>query len=519
MARLIRILVLALLLAAPSARADSLDSLLSAHAEAMGLSRDTVDPGCWHVVEELQGLGLTGRSESWVQAPAFMRSRLQLGPLDMEIWFDGNEGWLSDRNGAAREAQGNELDGMLVQALFSTGAWLLESPPVPLAFRLNEEDSTDSTLVLICQPLLEKPLHIELHRETLLPVSTTFRSANGNQIQHYLEWTWQDGDRIPQRSRLEIDGLLEMDSRLIRAERIPTRPPRFFQPDQREPGLPRDVRFDSAIVEAPLLEDGLHLTIQGAISAREGEPVPIVLLVDTGAGANFLDSGAADRLGLEGEGVVPTIGIGGHAKSSFVHVDSLRIGSVAVYDQSWMASDFSGIQEWFEHPPVVVLGYDFLSRTVLEVDYGGRVIRFHDPSTFEAPEGALGLPLRMDGNIPSVEVEIEGHPGWLHVDTGSNSGLDLAKPFVEAFELLEGRVTAPAGGLKGVGGVASSRLGKVESLALGDLVLEDVPTGFNDAEQGIFAREDVAGILGAAVLSRFRCWFDYPGRTLWLVEE
>ena len=28
---------------------------------------------------------------------------------------------------------------------------------------------------------------------------------------------------------------------------------------------------DSAIVEAPLLEDGLHLTIQGAISAREGD--------------------------------------------------------------------------------------------------------------------------------------------------------------------------------------------------------------------------------------------------------
>ena len=40
---------------------------------------------------------------------------------------------------------------------------------------------------------------------------------------------------------------------------------------------------------------------------------------------------------------------------------------------------------------------------------------------------------------------IEGHPGWLHVDTGSNSGLDLAQPFVEEHDLLSNRVTTEAG--------------------------------------------------------------------------
>ena len=99
-----------------------------------------------------------------------------------------------------------------------------------------------------------------------------------------------------------------------------------------------------------------------------GDTVPIVLLVDTGAGATFLDSGVAERLGLEIEGLVPTLGVGGKAQSSFVHVDSLRIGSVAVYDQSWMASDFSGIQEWFEHPPVVV--------AQLPVFFDGIVVHF-----------------------------------------------------------------------------------------------------------------------------------------------
>ena len=110
-----------------------------------------------------------------------------------------------------------------------------------------------------------------------------------------------------------------------------------------------------------------RLTIAGSIADRSGESVGIFLLVDTGAGANFLDSGVAERLGLDSEGRVPTLGVGGNAQSSFVHVDSLRIGEVGVYDQSWMASDFSGVRDWFEYPPSVVLGYDFLSRTVLEV--------------------------------------------------------------------------------------------------------------------------------------------------------
>jgi hypothetical protein len=514
-----RLLLVALLLAAQPACANSLDSLLSAHAEAMGTSRQTLSSDCWHTVEELRGLGMTGRAESWMQPPAFMRTKLQLGPLDMEVWFDGQNGWLKDRNGAAREAAGQELDGMLVQALFGSGAWLLEKPPVPLAFRLDEAASTDSTIVLICQPLLEKPLHVELHRETMLPVTTTFKSASGEQIQYCLQWGWHEGTRVLERSRLEIDDLLEIDSSLLAVERLPTKPPRFFQPDRRDPDLPEDVRFAEPTVEAALIEDGLHLTIAGSIADRAGDAVPIVLLVDTGAGATFLDSGVAERLGLEVEGRVPTLGVGGKAQSSFVHVDSLHIGAVSVHDQSWMASDFGAVRAWFEHPPSVVLGYDFLSRTVLEVDYTDRAVRFHDPASFEPPEDARALPLRMDANIPSVQVSIEGYPGWLHVDTGSNSGLDLAQPFVQEHHLLRDRITTDAGGLKGVGGTARSRFGSVKTLRLGDLVLEDVPTGFNESESGIFARDDIAGILGAGVLSGFRCWFDYPGRTLWLLEE
>jgi hypothetical protein len=522
MGQLIRsVLTLGLvLLASISAHASSLDSLLSAHADSMGLSRQKLDDRCWHLVENITGLGLTGTVETWAQPPAAVRSLMQLGPLTVESWFDGQRGWLSDRNGASREAAGSELDGMLVQALFSTGAWLLENPPVPLAFARDDSAGTDSTLVIICEPLLDSPLRIELDTRSLLPISTTFHTADGEQKQSFEKWIWYDGFRVSSRSRLDLAGLVSLETRLISVEHLAARPREFFHPRGDEPGttLPDDIRFSSPLVEAPLIEDTLHLTIQGFITNSQGQEISVVLLVDTGAGANFLDAGVARRLGLEGEGEVPTLGVGGHAESRFVNVPALRIGDVQLLEQSWMESDFTTIRSWFANPPAAVLGYDFLSRTVMEIDYAGRTLRFHEPGGFEAPPEAIAIPLRMDANIPTIEVLIEGHPGWVHLDTGSNGALDLAQPFVEKFGMLEDRETELASGLRGVGGTARTRRGTVDRLEFGGLVLENVSAGFSESGTGIFSRDDIAGIIGAELLSRFHCFFDYPGQTLWLVE-
>ena len=376
-------------------------------------------------------------------------------------------------------------------------------------------------LVLVLEPLLAKPLRIELDTRTLLPVATTFRTADGEQRQTFIEWSWYEGVRVSSRSSLDLAGLVSLQTTLSSVSRVAHRPREFFRPRGNPSGttLPDDIRFGAPVIEAPLIEDSLHLTIQGFIADAEGDEVSVTLLVDTGAGANFVDAGVARRLGLEGIGEVPTLGVGGRAESSFVRVSALRIGEVRLLEQNWMASDFSTIRSWFSNPPAAVLGYDFLSRTVLEVDYAGRTLRIHEPGGFVPPEDAISLPLRMDANIPSIEVLIEGHPGWVHVDTGSNGSLDLTQPFVAAFSMLEGRVTEPVSGLRGVGGTAQSRRGKVDRLEFGGLVLEQVTTGFNESETGIFSRDDIAGIIGAELLSRFRCYFDYPGHTLWLIER
>ena len=78
MGRLTRNLLVfgSMLLTSAPAHAGALDSLLSAHADSMGLNREWVDERCWHLVEEISGLGLTGTAETWAQALAFVSDKM-----------------------------------------------------------------------------------------------------------------------------------------------------------------------------------------------------------------------------------------------------------------------------------------------------------------------------------------------------------------------------------------------------------------------------------------------------------
>lgn len=314
---------------------------------------------------------------------------------------------------------------------------------------------------------------------------------------------------------MRIAGQIEIDIELLEIALLSPRPEEFFQPGGTT-APPPDVLFADGVdaVDLRLLDDGLHLLVEGLLD----DETPLVFLVDTGAGGNIIDRGAAERLGLPLQGRIKTLGVGGAEEASFVDIATVEFGGVKVVDQSWLTADFSALGRLFGIRPAAVLGYDLLSRVVLDVDYPQRRVVVRRPGTFAPPAGATSVPIRMDSNVPSIEVEIEGVKTWVHVDTGSDSGLDLGSPFVDEHDLLEGREIEGEAALLGVGGSTTSQRGRIATLRIGDLLLQDVPAGFHRAEGGIFANASIGGILGAGVLSQFRCVLDYPDRTFHLIR-
>src|SRR4029077_17284430 len=89
-----------------------------------------------------------------------------------------------------------------------------------------------------------------------------------------------------------------------------------------------------------------------------------------------------------------------------------------------------------------ILGFDFTSRFVVEIDFEHNKMSLFNPKTFRANRTDVTLPIRIEDKNPFVSAEIllpSGRrvPGVFDLDTGETKGLFLNAPFVRNHQLLE----------------------------------------------------------------------------------
>ncbi|MDH3197725.1 MAG: PDZ domain-containing protein, partial [Candidatus Krumholzibacteria bacterium] len=110
----------------------------------------------------------------------------------------------------------------------------------------------------------------------------------------------------------------------------------------------------------------------------------------------------------------------------------------------------------------------------------------------------------------------ESVAGEFLVDTGLRGTGIMHTPFVDENDLIARSaptVHATVGG--GIGGRATAHVGRVRSLTLAGVTIDDTYLSFSQATSGLISTDYCSGIIGSAVLQRYRVAFDYPrGRIL-----
>jgi len=162
-----------------------------------------------------------------------------------------------------------------------------------------------------------------------------------------------------------------------------------------------------------------------------------------------------------------------------------------------------------------IIGYDFISRFVSEIDFDRQTLTLHDPRGYRYAGSGARIPLELAGTMPVIPMKLDGqYEGRFRVDVGSGSTVDLHTPFVEEHDLLSrcARGVETAGG--GFGGSFRNRLVRMERIELGPYSWEKPIVGLSTAEKGALASEDYAGNVGTQILDRFKCIFDYERREL-----
>lgn len=238
--------------------------------------------------------------------------------------------------------------------------------------------------------------------------------------------------------------------------------------------------------------------------APEGSNKPFPLFLDTGATASVLTPRMARELGV---------------KVRRLKTDPYRRETRLGRDlQFWIdvASSDTASKTGSEYG---LLGGEFLAEYVVEIDFPARRVRFLDRARYEVPESAAApeeavLPMRVVANRPLVEIQIEGRPLEVLLDTGAPDTAIVSG----AAARKAGLATQPILRLEAgtVLGPTDLELVEVAELRLG-------PFGFGPgfpvliAPRGLYNQASASdSVLGYDVLSKFRVRIDYRRRRLWL---
>jgi hypothetical protein len=261
-----------------------------------------------------------------------------------------------------------------------------------------------------------------------------------------------------------------------------------------------------------------HIFLKVNVGSR-----PLWFVLDTGDKFAIIDLDRAKELGLNLEGAVRMGGAGANtATGAFVKGASFTVPGVAGFSQPvTLALPIRGMAPRLGQDFDGIIGADFISQFVVEVDYEARVIRLHDKNSFQYSGRGEAIPIHLNsGGHPIIEAEVTplgGTPvtGNFVIDIGSGGALALYSPFVTEHQLLTPSLkTIKAIGSGGAGGQIAGQLGRVAELKIGSFKLTKPVTLFSQDKAGAFASSALIGNIGQQVMSKFKIWLDYGGNQI-----
>ncbi|OEU69349.1 MAG: hypothetical protein BA864_00035 [Desulfuromonadales bacterium C00003093] len=233
-------------------------------------------------------------------------------------------------------------------------------------------------------------------------------------------------------------------------------------------------------------------------------------LLDSGASSSVIDEGYARRLGLIPGGQIKGFGFGDNFDLSFVAVPELQIGSspqlLRMAPHTVMAYD-GLVESSYEPLRHGILGYDFLSRFVVRIDYAQRFLTLYAPQHPPAAD-SLWIDAPLTYRMFTLPVQIDARQaGRWSLDIGARHS-SFYYPYAQRHYLLDRAGVEHVS--QGLSGVSIDRFVRFDSLTIAGLRLERPILSVPGRQgSGMSSVGELSGNLGASVLDHFILWLDY----------
>lgn len=459
--------------------------------------------------------GISGSFEQIIQLPNQYRLSLMFPGFTITQGFDGVNAWQVGMNGQVSEINGSERNDLLTSVYLSTYQYILL-------------DTLHQTTHYIKDTTFN---NTQYHIIEFTPLSDDTIFAYYNQETGYRDYYVGDLDFV-NTENYESDYRLVSNipisfksSTIVKANNFSAIMSidscEFNKPVDRsmflKPGTEQtDFHFpqDKLSVTIDMNYTNGHIRLPVVINGKK----KVMMILDSGAASNIFNASSVEQFKLQSKGSLPAVGVGGFDEVSLVKIDSIQIGELSLYNQIAGTMDLSEIEDIFksEQPFGGVLGYDFISRFPIAVDYVKNELTVYNPDKFSPPPGGTVIDFQLTMLAPTVAATICGIEGKFIVDLGNSFGLIIHRQFAKENK-LEQKLTdigkAP-GYIGGVGGMMISKKATAKDFQIGTIDLQNIDVLLPDSTAGISGSQSIAGNIGNRLLDHYTVLFDYDKNEL-----
>ena len=242
---------------------------------------------------------------------------------------------------------------------------------------------------------------------------------------------------------------------------------------------------------------------------------PLNFILDTGSSGISLDSATCREFNIPTR-VTDTIvsGIAGTRKVSYVFNQKLKTGNLVTDSMNFYVNDYGILTSAYGEKIDGIIGYSFLSRYIVEINFDSLFIKIYTPGKFKYDEA--GTILKPNFNrLVTTKLEIKDKEKTeenLYFDTGAGLCLLLTERFVKDKNFLFYRRRPVTTQVQGLGGKRSMRITVIKRLKIGPYYFKNVPTNlYEDYDNAIFSSYTV-GLLGNDIMRRFNMVLNYTNK-------
>jgi hypothetical protein len=260
--------------------------------------------------------------------------------------------------------------------------------------------------------------------------------------------------------------------------------------------------------------------------------LPLKFILDTGVRTSILTEKAySDILNLQYSRKYTIAGPGGEKLVDAYVTNNVSLDMPGVQGRGHamlvLDQDYLELRNYLGTDVHGIMGYELFSRFIIEVDYERKTLTLMLPQRFKEKRRFQWLPIHIEDTKPYITVSLEMNDtttlsAKLLIDSGASHGLFLETSSNPKIRVPEKNVTSIVG--RGLGGVITGQIGKINSLKLGKYKISNVLTSFPDpnaymdtlkTNRSIFRN----GSIGGEILSRFTVIYNFPGERVYFKKN